>query len=238
VPLYGLDKELAEKAALKFDKGMETEAREWILAMLGEEGPSDLKDPEGTLHAALKSGVALVLTVNKIQPGICKKPSTMSMPFKQMENIGFYLEACQKLGVPAPATFQTVDLFENKNMMQVLTNIHALGAIAQKMPDYAGPTLGVKLADANKREFTAEQLKAGKAEQTFLGKGSSGQANQAGMHDTSRNIDKNSTVQGLGPCATSSSSEVGLMGKGSHGLASQAGMHDHSKDIDKMKHVS
>merc|ERR1719271_2080682 len=57
-------------------------------------------------------------------------------------------------------------------MMQVLTNLHALGAIAQQQ-GHDGPTLGVKLAEANARAFTEEQLRAGRAEQTFIGKGSS-----------------------------------------------------------------
>jgi hypothetical protein len=72
------------------------------------------------------------------------------MPFKQMENIGNYLSACSALGVPAFESFQTVDLFENKNMLAVVTNLHSLGRRAQKIPGYTGPALGVKLADANK----------------------------------------------------------------------------------------
>lgn len=120
-------------------------------------------------------------------------------------------------------------------MMQVITNIHALGAIAQKR-GYAGPKLGVKLADTNIRDFTQEQLNAGKGEQTFIGKGSSGHANASGMIDHSKNINKMGHVsgtEGLGQNA-----ELTIMGKGSHGQANASGMIDHSKDIDKMKNVS
>ena len=43
-------------------------------------------------------------------------------------------------------------------MNAVMLNIQALGSAAQKVPGYSGPTLGAKVADANVREFTAEQV--------------------------------------------------------------------------------
>ena len=92
--LYGLDKELADKAAAKFDPQLEGEAREWIEKVTG-------KPLEGTTHEALKSGVVLCELLNVIQPQCCKVPSKMSAPFKQMENIGNYLEACTKVCSPS-----------------------------------------------------------------------------------------------------------------------------------------
>ena len=79
--LYGMDKELAEKQAAKWDPKLEAEARQWIEAVTGMEIGADL-------HEGLKSGEILVTLVNTIQPGILKAPSKMSAPFKQMENIG------------------------------------------------------------------------------------------------------------------------------------------------------
>jgi len=159
--LYGLDKELAEKAAAKYDGELELRCRQWMEEVTGKPLAGD------TFQQALKDGVALVETVNAIQPDgqrVCPKPSTSKMAFKQMENISNYLEACSKLGVPKFSLFQTVDLFENKDMFAVLTNIQALGSAAQKLPGYSGPTLGAKLAESNVREFTAEQIAAGKSE--------------------------------------------------------------------------
>jgi hypothetical protein len=40
--------------------------------------------------------------------------------FKQMENIGNFLKACRALGVPSFDCFETLDLFEEKNMVGVL----------------------------------------------------------------------------------------------------------------------
>jgi len=231
--LYGMDKELAEKAAAKYDPQLEARCRQWLETLTGT-------PLEGSLQEALKDGVALVTAVNTIRPGICAKASTSKMAFKQMENIANYLDACTKLGVPKFSLFQTVALYENKDMLAVLTNIQALGSAAQKEAGYAGPVFGVKLAESNVREFTAEQLAAGKAEQTFLGKGSTGTAGSVmGAHiDHSKDINKMQHVVGemgnLGFDGTST-----LVGNGSHGTAgSLMGSHiDHSKNIDKMSCV-
>ena len=61
--LYGLDKELAEKAAAKYDIGMEHKCREWIEAVTGD------KLGESTLQEELKNGVVLCHLVNAIKPG-------------------------------------------------------------------------------------------------------------------------------------------------------------------------
>ena len=130
---------------------MEDEARAWIEALTGA-------PLEGPLMEALKDGVVLCNLANAIQPGVCVKPSTSKMPFKQMENIGAYLKASEKLKVPAFDTFQTVDLFEAKNPKQVLTQIHSLGRQVQLLPGYSGPTLGATLATKTERSFTEQQL--------------------------------------------------------------------------------
>lgn len=43
------------------------------------------------------------------------------MPFKQMENIGRYLEGMRGKQCPTADLFQTIDLYEAKNMHQVTT---------------------------------------------------------------------------------------------------------------------
>ena len=131
---------------------MEAEARAWIEAMVGEALPT------GSIHDVLKDGRLLCLVANGVKPSICPPPSASGMPFKQMENIAAYLRACTVLGVPDHDMFQTVDLFENKNMKAVLTNVHSLGRVAQRVPGFGGPVLGAKLATATSREFSDSQM--------------------------------------------------------------------------------
>ena len=99
----------------------------WIEGVLGESiGARSLQED-------LKTGEVLCRLVNTLKPGSVKKIAAGSMPFKQMENISQYVSACSALGVPAFETFQTVDLYENKNMMAVVINLHALGRAAQRL---------------------------------------------------------------------------------------------------------
>jgi len=219
LPLYGMDKELYAKAQAKWSEGggdrMQEEAKEWIEACL----QIKLEDP---LQAALKSGVVLCNLVNAIKPGCCAKPSGMAAPFKQMENVGNYLKACTSIGCKEVDAFQTVSLYENKDMFAVLRQIHQLGAQAQTINQDL-PPLGVKLADANARTFTDAQKAEAAAQPTLLGKGSHGHASQAGTFDTSKQIVK--TQDQAIPTA-----EIGQMSMGSVGLARNDGI-DTSKEI-------
>jgi hypothetical protein len=47
-------------------------------------------------------------------------------PFKQMENISNFLRACRALGVPEPDLFETVDLFEEKDISLVVRCLDSL----------------------------------------------------------------------------------------------------------------
>lgn len=99
-----------------------------------------------------------------------------------------YLKGCEAYGLKTQDLFQVNDLFEAKNLYMIVDNITTLGGMAQKV-GFSGPALGVRVATANKREFTEEQLKAG---QNVIGLqyGSNKGASQAGMtsYGTGRQI--------------------------------------------------
>ena len=63
--------------------------------------------------------------MNAYAPGSCKVQES-TMPFKIMENINSFLSACTKMGLPTSDLFQTVDLYEEKNMNQVLLCLASL----------------------------------------------------------------------------------------------------------------
>ena len=54
---------------------------------------------------------------------------------------------------------QTVDLYEGTNLAQVISGLHALGRVCKKK-GLAG--IGPKESEANVRNFSNEQLEAGK----------------------------------------------------------------------------
>jgi len=159
---YGLDAELKAKADAKYDPKLEAEAKNWIEAVTGESfGDASFAD-------FLKSGQVLCKLANCIQPGLVKKVNKNKLPFMQMENISNFISACEKLNVPKNDLFQTVDLFEAKNVFQVVMAIHALGRAAQRVSSFNGPQLGVKLADKNERTFDEATLAKGRAEMGYV----------------------------------------------------------------------
>jgi len=187
---FGMTAELANKKAAKFDPKLSTEALQWLADVLTECGSDEDKELAGKItmpiaqmkdvQTNLKNGVLLCHVINIIKPGSVKKINTNNMAFKQMENIGNYLSACEAIGMSKTDCFQTVDLYEANNIPMVINQIFALGRKSRKI-GFTGPVLGPEEASENKREFTEEQMKAG---QGIIGlqAGSNKGASQAGQN--------------------------------------------------------
>jgi len=163
-----LDAELNEKLVEKYDVNAEREAKEWIEAVTGD------SFGDQSFGAALKDGQVLCKLINTISPGTVKKMHKMKMPFMQMENICFFLQGARSLGLADHDCFETVDLYEEKDLGVVVSAIHAFGrAVRKNCPDWTGPSLGVKEAEKNVRTFTEEQMNAGKGVISKISAGSS-----------------------------------------------------------------
>ena len=94
----------------------------------------------------LKDGVVLCHLMNKIQPNSIKRIAERGTNFQLMENIQRYFDtyyisdemkfpflrfqsAARKYGVPDEEIFQTADLFERRNINQVMLCLFSLGRI-------------------------------------------------------------------------------------------------------------
>jgi hypothetical protein len=152
----------------------EKEVLEWIYAVL--EQPV----PEEDFADVLKNGVVLCKLMNKISPNSIPKFKEKGPAFLLMENVQSFLTAAKKYGVPDEEVFQTPDLFEARNLSQVVLCLFSLGRSTQKHPEYEGPTIGPKMATKNVRNFTEEQILAGRNSQISLQSGSNKGASQAG----------------------------------------------------------
>lgn len=107
---YGLDAELARRAAERYDYDMEDAARDWVEAVAQKPIGEDFGE-------GLRDGVVLCAVVNAIHPGVVPRVETTSKtPFKLMENVSSFLRACRKIGVNEFDLFETVDLFELKDL--------------------------------------------------------------------------------------------------------------------------
>ncbi|XP_035212294.1 muscle-specific protein 20-like [Stegodyphus dumicola] len=182
-PAYGLSRDCMLKAQAKFDLKQALVALDWIrdvtkLNLDPRNHDGGVKD-QFDFADVLKDGTALCTLINKLLPGAVPKINTMKAPFKERENLEMFLKGCEAYGLKRHDLFQVNDLYERKNLYTVVNCIFALGGMAKKK-GYEGPTIGVKVADENKRLFTKEMLEMGK---TIIGlqSGSNQGASQRGM---------------------------------------------------------
>ncbi|XP_014218385.1 muscle-specific protein 20 [Copidosoma floridanum] len=170
-----LERSVRAKLIAKRDPEREREAREWISSVIGKNlKPAPIED-------ILRDGTVLCELINKIKPGSIKKINTAGGDFKMMENINKFQDAVRAYGLSDADIFQTVDLWEKKDISLVVTTLFALGRETYRHPEYKGPHLGPKPAEEHKREFSQEQLRAG---QTVIGlqAGSNKGATQSGQN--------------------------------------------------------
>nr|CAH7751506.1 unnamed protein product [Callosobruchus chinensis] len=119
--------------------------------------------------------------INKLAPGSVPKINTSGGQFKMMENINNFLAAIKAYGVADVDLFQTVDLWEKKDIAQVTNTLFALGRETYRHPEWKGSHLGPKPSDENKRDFDEATLRAG---ETMIGlqAGTNKGATQAGQN--------------------------------------------------------
>ncbi|KAG2456669.1 TAGL3 protein, partial [Polypterus senegalus] len=184
-PAYGLSKEVQEKLLQKYDAELESRLVDWIITQCGGnvERPQPGKD---NFQTWLKDGTVLCRLINSLYPRgkepIKKIPET-NMPFKQMEKISQFLKAAEGYGVITTDIFQTVDLWEGKDLAAVQRTLMALGSEAVTKDDgyYRGDRSWFhRKAQGNRREFSEEQLRQGQS-LISLQMGSNRGASQSGM---------------------------------------------------------
>ncbi|QWW22966.1 hypothetical protein CA7LBN_001767 [Candidozyma auris] len=107
-------------------KKSEKELKDWIYKTLhvSSERRKEFDDHNQDLLDILKDGEFLCRLGDLALPGgPTKKYKNSRMPFVQMENISFFLQTCEHIGVPHEETFQTVDLFERNDPYQVIITL-------------------------------------------------------------------------------------------------------------------
>ncbi|UYV60742.1 hypothetical protein LAZ67_1002085 [Cordylochernes scorpioides] len=105
----------------KRDPQLEAECLAWIESVLGE------RLPAGPYEEILRDGTVLCRLMNKLMPGCIPKYNTSGAQFKMMENINKFQEMAKRWGVPEIDVFQTVDLWERRNIALVTQCIMAVG---------------------------------------------------------------------------------------------------------------
>uniref|UniRef100_A0A8C1NJ46 Transgelin n=2 Tax=Cyprinus carpio TaxID=7962 RepID=A0A8C1NJ46_CYPCA len=193
-PSYGLSREVQEKIEQKYDPELESRLVDWIVTQCG--GNIEKPQPgKQNFQNWLMDGTILCRLINSLYP--CgkepiKKITETPVAFKQMEKISQFLQAAEAYGVITTDIFQTVDLWEGKDMAAVQRTLMALGSVALTKDDghYRGNRDWFhRKSQGNRREFSEEQLRQG---QNMIGlqMGSNRGASQAGMTGYGINLPK------------------------------------------------
>lgn len=136
-----LDQDLSLSRDAKYQRSQQ-EVSQWVFDALtilpGDHRRST--DPNYDLIEMLKDGWMLCKLGDLL--GIeapTRKFKNSKMPFVQMENIMFFLQTCELIGVTHDEIFQTVDLFERKDPYQVIVTLMAFSRRANEINPKAFP---------------------------------------------------------------------------------------------------
>lgn len=151
-----------------------------MAGLIGENDSMPTDPSMRCVAEAFNNGTVLVNLANSLQgnsiPAKYAKPSNMA--FKRMEAINMFINFCRSYGVPDHELFETVDLYEQQNMVQVMT---CLESLARKAKSKGGPGFGPKEATKNERNFSQEVLDQSKSALPLNSSGTNKGASQSGM---------------------------------------------------------
>uniref|UniRef100_A0A2I3GRP0 Calponin-homology (CH) domain-containing protein n=1 Tax=Nomascus leucogenys TaxID=61853 RepID=A0A2I3GRP0_NOMLE len=170
-PAYGLSREVQQKIEKQYDADLEQILIQWITTQCRKDVGWPQPGRE-LINALYPEGQA---PVKKIQASI--------MACKQMEQISQFLHAAERYGINTTDIFQTVDLWEGKNMACVQQTLMNLGGLAAARDDglFSGdPNWFPKKSKENPWNFSDNQLQEGK-NVIRLQMGTNRGASQAGM---------------------------------------------------------
>lgn len=136
-----LDQDLSLSRDAKYQRSQQ-EVSQWIFEALALPADNHRRssDPKYDLIEMLKDGWMLCKLGDLL--GLetpTKKFKNSKMPFVQMENIMFFLQTCELIGVTHDEIFQTVDLFERKDPYQVIVTLMAFSRKANEINPSAFP---------------------------------------------------------------------------------------------------
>ncbi|ELR58994.1 Transgelin-2, partial [Bos mutus] len=184
-PAYGLSREVQQKIEKQYDADLEQILIQWITTQCRKDVGRPQPGREN-FQNWLKDGTVLCELINGLYPegqAPVKKIQASTMAFKQMEQISQFLQAAERYGINTTDIFQTVDLWEGKNMACVQRTLMNLGGLAVARDDglFSGdPNWFPKKSKENPRYFSDNQLQEGK-NVIGLQMGTNRGASQAGM---------------------------------------------------------
>ncbi|XP_076466334.1 myophilin-like [Babylonia areolata] len=193
-PKAGSSRDAQAKVDASFDPEDAKKILHWIKAVTGAQFPieenSDRYKVMENFYRTLKNGRLLCYLVNAFLPDHLKLDlnsrtfhEAKNMAFetaRERERIELFIVKIQEFGVHEQDTFQTDCLYERTNLNKVIGCIRVFGMEVESHPSYTGQRVWPRKSEANPRNFSEEQLKAGQ-NVISLQYGTNKGASQAGM---------------------------------------------------------
>jgi len=141
---FGLQQAVLDKQAAKYNENEGHALLEWTKELIGE-NINTAGNRENFL-AVLKDGVILCKLINAVKEGTVKKIQKPNSNIACLDNINQFVTGCRGVGVGDEETFQSVDLFEDRDLFSVCITMFSLGRKAVEMGK-PGPTDVTRAAD-------------------------------------------------------------------------------------------
>ncbi|PAV74390.1 hypothetical protein WR25_07944 [Diploscapter pachys] len=133
----GMAGAILDKQASKFNDEEAQFLLEWIRDLIKED--LNTCGERATFRETLKDGQVLCKLTNAIKPGSVKKIMKPISNFNCLENINQFTAAARSLGVLDEETFQSVDLFDGRDLFSVCVTLQSLARKVEKSHNIAPP---------------------------------------------------------------------------------------------------
>ncbi|KAJ1373175.1 hypothetical protein KIN20_035517 [Parelaphostrongylus tenuis] len=133
----GLAGVVLDKQANKFNNEEAEFLLQWIQDIIGEQ--FDTTGSRENFREQLKDGQKLCKLINAIQTGTIKKIMKPISNFNCLENLNQFTTVCRTLGVKDEETFQSVDLFDGRDLFSVCVTLQSLARKVEKTHNITPP---------------------------------------------------------------------------------------------------
>ena len=133
----GLGGAILDKQASKFNEEEAQYILEWIKDLIKED--INTTGSRANFMETLKDGQILCKLLNAIKEGTIKKIMKPISNFNCMENINQFSTGARSFGVKDEETFQSVDLFEGRDLFSVCVTLQSLARKVEKSHNITPP---------------------------------------------------------------------------------------------------